>query len=188
MLPPHRKAIAARQMQVQAIARRKTSAALSRGLRIAAANKQDMLQHSLGAVVCTENVARGEIAKHQTASCSTERFGHGCLGRAAAWHVVPNSLPYCIDCFAPHARGVLRCFGWLSQPASGNAAAWSSRQPPRASSTKARPRARFGKTVPNRSVKASPNSWPGLPFLGHFSYRPIQVMPGQLSAPPYLQR
>ena len=188
MPQPHCKAIAARQMQVQATAGRKTSAALSRRLRIPAAKTQGMLPHSLGAVVCTENVARGEIAKHQTASRSTERLGHGWPGRAAAWHVVPNSLPYCIGCFAAHARCVLRCFGWLAQPVSGTAAAWSPRQLPRARSTKARPYARFGKTVPNRSVKASPNSWPGLPFLGHFSYRPIQVMPGQLLAPPYLQR
>jgi hypothetical protein len=37
--------------------------------------------------------------------------------------------------------------------------------------------------LPNPSFNASPNGWPGLPFLGHFSYRPIQVMPGQPSGP-----
>ena len=155
---------------------------------MAAAMTQGMLQHSLGAVVCTENVARGKIAKHQTASCTTARFGHGGSGSAAAWHVAPNSLPFCIGCSAAHARGCLRVTGWLARPRGGTSAFISPRQSQQASSTKARPNARFGKAVPNRSVKASPNSWPGLPFLGHFSYRPIQVMPGQLSAPPYLQR
>ena len=167
---------------------RNVCAAANRRLRQAAAKTRGMLQLNFGAVLGTDTKARMEIAKRQAASCTTERLGPNWPGRSAAWYVVPNSLPYCIGCFAAHARGGLQRGGRLARPLGATSAFSSPRQPPQASPTKARPNARFGKAVPNRSVKASPNSWPGLPFLGHFSYRPIQVMPGQLSAPPYLQR
>ena len=184
----HRLTITARQMQMSATSSSETCAVGQSWLRQAAAKNEGNLNPRYGESNATAEAARRETPRCQAASGTTGGCGTNWPGHAAAWHVVPNSPPLCIGGFAAHSRGVLRCFGWLAQPASGTAVAWSPRQSPRASSTKARPNARFGKAVPNRSVKASPNSWPGLPFLGHFSYRPIQAMPGQLLAPPYLQR
>jgi hypothetical protein len=152
-------------------------------LRQAADKTKRTLQHSLDAVIGTEALARREITKHQAAGFTIARFGHIGNGCAAAWHVVPTSLPYCIGCCAAHARGGFQPFGCLAQPRSGTSAMSSPRKPPQASSTKARPNAQLTRAVPNPSFNASPNSWPGLPFLGHFGYRPIQVMPGQLSGP-----
>jgi hypothetical protein len=37
--------------------------------------------------------------------------------------------------------------------------------------------------LPNPSFNASPNGWPGQPFLGQLGYRPIQVRPGQPPGP-----
>ena len=184
----HRIAITAGQLQLPATTSGKSCAAGQRWLRQAAAQNEGRMHPTNGASIVTAPAATRETAKHLAASCITERVGTKWPGRAAAWHVVPNSPPLCISCFAAHARGRSRTAGWLARPGGCTAPASSPFQTPQASSTKARPNARFGRAVPNRSVKASPNSWPGLPCLGQRCYRPSQFMPGQLSAPPYLQR
>ena len=179
----HRLAITVGQIQMPATSSSKNCAVGQRRLRQAAAKNEGKLHPSCGWSSATAKAATRETAKHQIASCTAARFGTKLPGRSAAWHVVPNSLPFCIGCFAAHARGSSRTAGWLARPQGGTAATSSPIQTPQASSTKARPIARRARAVPNPSFNASPNSWLGLPFLGHFSYRPIQVMPGQLSGP-----
>ena len=179
----HRIAITARQLQMPATTSGKTCAAGQRWQRQAAAKTKGKLHPSSGASIVTAATAKIEEPECQGTRCGAKRFGTKRPGRAAAWHVAPNSLPFCIGCFAAHARGGSRSAGRLARLQGGTAAASSPIQTPRASSTKARPIARRARAVPNHSFNASPNNWPGLPCLRQISYRRSHVMPGQLSGP-----
>ena len=167
---------------------RNVCAAANRRLRQAAAKTRGMLQLNFGAIRGADTKARTEIANAKPQVAPPSALAP--IGRAVRLlgTLCQTAFPTASAASQPIARGGLQRGGRLARPLGATSAFSSPRQPPQASPTKARPNARVGKAVPNRSVKASPNSWPGLPFLGDFSYRPIQVMPGQLSAPPYLER
>ena len=132
--------------------------------------------------------------------------------RAVAWRVAPNNFVLCIGCSAAHARGVHPCsrfraklparkpatccwarpvsnqFHAAALHATGAVAVSVQRGKGTISGAgHSQPQQRgfvgSPQALPNTSFNASPNSWPGLPCLGHFAYPPSHVMPGQPLGP-----